>query len=244
MAAVASPFPSLLQPPIAFARLGDGASTPVDALAWFRNALDQGAAGLACEVHLSGDGQAMVHDGPVLRSGIRRQRLSALPAARIPPSVPSLAQVYERCGSRFHLAVTLADDVAADVVAGMAREAGGGADERLWLCSPDWRQAASWRTRSRSARLVQVTRLRAFEEGPERRAATLSAAGIDAISLRETDWNAGLTTLFHRFGLLSLTGPTPHRHRLDAVLAAGVDAVTSAEVDEMVSAVAAVARSG
>jgi hypothetical protein len=30
------------------------------------------------------------------------------------------------------------------VVGGLSREAGGGADERLWLCSPDWRQAASW----------------------------------------------------------------------------------------------------
>jgi hypothetical protein len=157
----------------------------------------------------------------------------------MPTSIPSLAQVYEACGSGLHLNVALVDDAAVDVVVGVAGEAGSGADERLWLCSPDWRRAASWRSRSRSARLVQVTRLRAFDEGPERRAATLAAAGIDAISLRETDWNAGLTTLFHRFGLLALAGATQHRHRLDAVLAVGVDGVTSDRVEEMVSAVAA-----
>ncbi len=230
-------FPSLLQPPLAFARLGEGPDVPVDPLGWFVAALDQGATGLACEVHLSEDGLAMVHAGPALRSGLRRRPLSTLPAAQIPPSVPQLAQLYETCGSGFHLAATLADEAAVDVVAGVAREAGSGAEERLWLCSPDWRRAAAWRARSRSARLVQVTRLRAFDEGPERRAATLAAGGIDAISLRETDWNAGLTTLFHRFGLLALAGPTQHRHRLDAVLATGVDAVTSDRVDEMASAV-------
>jgi len=236
---VGTRFPSLLQPPIAFARLAAGADAPADALAAFRRALDQGATGLACEVHLSEDGEAMVHDGPVLRSGLRRRPLSALPAARMPASAPRLAQVYETCGTELHLLVDLVDEAVADVVAGVVRSAGRGAEERLWLCSPDWRQAASWRAHSSSARLVQATRLRAFEEGPERRAATLSAAGIDAIVLRETDWNAGLTTLFHRFGCLALAGPTRHRHRLDTVLAAGVDGVTSESVDSMVSAVAA-----
>lgn len=236
---MATRFPSLLQPPLAFARLADGADAPVDPLASFRAALDQGATGLSCEVHLSADGRAMVHSGPTFRSGLRRRALSTLSTAQMPTSIPSLAQVYEACGSGLHLNVALVDDAAVDVVVGVAGEAGSGADERLWLCSPDWRRAASWRTRSRTARLVQVTRLRAFDEGPERRAATLAAVGIDAISLRETDWNAGLTTLFHRFGLLALAGATQHRHRLDAVLAVGVDGVTSDRVEEMVSAVAA-----
>ena len=232
-------FPSLLQPPIAFARLAGGTDAPVDALAAYRGALDEGATGLACEVHLSEDGEALVHDGSVLRSGLRRRPLSSVPAAQVPASVPRLAQVYDTCGTGLQLLVEPVDDAAADVVARVVREAGGGAEERLWLCSPDWRQAASWRACSDSARLVQITRLRAFQDGPERRAATLAGAGIDAIVLRETDWNAGLTTLFHRFGCLAFAGATKHRHRLDAVLAAGVDGVTSEAVASMVSAVAA-----
>lgn len=240
---MADRFPSLLQPPIAFVRLAEGADASDDALAWLRAAVDLGATGLACEVHLSADGQAMVHSGPMLRSGLRRQPLASLAANRIPPSIPSLDRVYDGCGSGLHLAASVVDEATVDAVVGVAREAGGGADERLWLCSSDWRQAASWRDRSGSARLVQVTRLRAFDEGPERRAATLAAAGIDAITLRESDWNAGLTTLFHRFGLLALAGATRHRHRLDAVLAAGVDAVTSSQVHDLVSAVAALSCS-
>lgn len=236
-------FPSLLQPPISFARLAGGTDAPPDALAAFQGALDLGATGLACGVHLSEDGVAVVHDEAVLRSGLRRRPLAALPAAQVPTSIPRLAQIYETCGTGLHLLVDLDDDDAAAVVAGMARMAGDGAEERLWLCSPDWRRAASWRASANGARLVQATRLRAFAEGPERRAATLSAAGIDAIVLRETDWNAGLTTLFHRFGRLALAGPTRHRHRLDAVLAAGVDGVTSEAVDAMVGAVAAAGAS-
>lgn len=233
--------PALLQPPVSFTRRAESRDLTDDPLALYRRALGLGATGLASEIHLSEDGEALMHAGPTLRVGLRRRALAALPSAQIPPAVPRLTQVYDACGTGFHLLVDLVDDAAAEVVTGVVREAGGGAEERLWLCSPEWRQALSWRDRSTSARLVQVTRLRAFDEGPERRAATLAAAGIDAISLRETDWNAGLTTLFHRFGLLALAGPTQHRHRLDAVLAAGVDGVTSDAVDEMVAAVAATA---
>lgn len=237
-------YPSLLQPPVAFARHAPRRDAPEDALASFRSALEQGATGWACEVHLSQDGEAMVHDGPVLRLGLRRRPLSSLPAAGLPPSIPRLTELYDAGGCDFHLAATLADDEAAGVVAGVARAAGGDAEQRLWLCSPEWRQAASWRAFSDQARLVAVTRVRAIDEGPERRAAALAAAGVDAVELRESDWNAGLTTLFHRFGRLALAGPTAHRHRLDAVLEAGVDGVTSHEVGSMVAAVAAAAGAG
>lgn len=241
---MATRFPSLLQPPLAFARQGTGPDAPEDTLAYFRGALDRGATGLACEIHLSDDGEAVVHDGPVLRLGLRRRPLSALPAARLPPSIPLLTQLYEACGTDFHLAATLVDQTAAEVVTAVAREAGGDAEGQLWLCSPEWRQTASWRACSDRARLVEVTRLRAIGQGSERRAATLAAAGIDAIELRETDWNAGRTTLFHRFGILALAGASSHRHRLDAVLDVGVDGVSSDQVDPMVAAVAAVVRTG
>ena len=237
-------YPSLLQPPIAFARHAPGPDAPEDALASFRAALERGATGWACQIHLSADGEAMVHDGPVLRLGLRRRPLSSLPAARLPPSIPRLTDLYDAGGADFHLAATLVDQAAADVVTGVARAAGGGAEERLWLCSPEWRQAASWRPCSDQARLVEVTRVRAIDEGPERRAAALAAAGIDAVELRESDWNAGLTTLFHRFGRLALAGATSHRHRLEAVLDAGVDGVTSDKVDSMVAALAAAEDAG
>lgn len=241
---MASRYPSLLQPPIAFARHSPGPDAPENIETYLRDGLDLGATGLACGVYLSADGEAVVHDGPVLRRGLRRRPLSTMPAAQLAPSIPRLAQLYDACGTDFHLAATLVDQAVAEVVVAVAREAGGNAEGRLWLCSPEWRQAASWRGCSDQARMVEVTRLRAIADGPERRAATLANAGIDAIELRESDWNAGLTTLFHRFGLLALAGCTSHRHRLDAVLDAGVDGVTSDQVHSMVAALAAAARTG
>ena len=238
MASVTTHYPSLLQPPVTFARRTPGPDAPEDTLAYFRRALAGGATGLACEVHLTEDAEAVVHDGPVLRVGLRRRPLSSLPAAGVPPSILRLAHLYESCGTDFHLAATLVDRTAAEVVTAVARGAGGDAEATLWLCSPEWQQAASWRGCSDRARLVEVTRLRSLDEGPERRAARLAAAGIDAIELRDTDWNAGLTTLFHRFGLLALAGATSHRHRLDAVLDVGVDGVSSDRVDAMVAAMA------
>ena len=235
---MATHYPSLLQPPVAFARHTPGPEAHDGTVTYLRSALDRGATGLACEVFLTEDGEAVVHDGPVLRLGLRRRPLSSLPAAGLPSSVLRLTQLYDDCGTDIHLAATLVDGPAAEVVTSVAREAGGDAEAKLWLCSPEWRQAASWRAFSGRARLVEVTRLRSLDEGPERRAARLAAAGIDAIELRDTDWNAGLTTLFHRFGLLALAGATSHRHRLDAVLDVGVDGVSSDQVDSLVAAMA------
>ena len=58
-----------------------------------------------------------------------------------------------------------------------------------------------WRGRNDEVRLVDSTRLDRAKEG-ERRAATLAAKGIDAVNMHHLDWTGGLTTLFHRFGVL------------------------------------------
>ena len=59
-----------------------------------------------------------------------------------------------------------------------------------------------WRGRNDEVRLVDSTRLGRIKEGAERRAATLAAKGIDAVNMHHLDWTGGLTTLFHRFGVL------------------------------------------
>ena len=53
-----------------------------------------------------------------------------------------------------------------------------------------WTTTSGWSTRPGSA---------GIKEGPERRAALLAEAGVDAINLHQSDWTGGLTTLFHRF---------------------------------------------
>ena len=113
---------------------------------------------------------------------------------------------------------------------------------RLWLCHHDWRQVAAWRSLADDVRLVDSTRLRRMREGPERRAANLAEAGIDAVNLHHTDWTGGLTTLFHRFERLAFAWDAQHERILLALLRMGVDAVYSDHVDRMVDALAHAAR--
>ncbi|HWH35654.1 MAG TPA: hypothetical protein VNT56_10105 [Acidimicrobiales bacterium] len=232
-------YPSLLSPPVAFARPPTGPDRGEPPARHWKQAIAAGATGLAGEVHVSADGEAVIHDGPALRLGLRRRPIAALASTELPSWLIRLEQLYGWCPAEVHVALDVAEE-AVDAVATLARRHPTRAAGRLWLCSSNWRQVATWRQALPGARLVQVSRLRAIPEGPERRAASLAAAGLDAIRLHESDWNAGLTTLFHRFGLLAIAGSTRHRHRLEALVAAGTDGVTSDQVAELVDAVATV----
>ncbi|MDP8954058.1 MAG: hypothetical protein M3N37_03905 [Actinomycetota bacterium] len=231
-------YPSLLQPPVAFFRYLGVGHPDEDPLAPVAAALADGVTGVACDVHLTADGDPVIHAQPTLRTGWRRRPLAALASSQVPDGVPRLAELYERCGTGFDLAVHLVDDAAVARVVAVTGEAGGQAGARLWLCSPDWRQAASWRAAAGESRLVDATRLRHVDEGPERRAAVLAGAGIDAVRLHESDWNAGLCALFHRFGRLALAGPASHRRQLDALVRMGVDGLTSEHPDRLAQALA------
>lgn len=234
-------YPSVLQPPLAFARGDPSTESPQDPLAGFAGHLALGATGLEVEAWLTADGEPVLHHGATVRSGLRRRPLAELRRAQLPPTIPRLSQLYERCGTGYELALAAGDDDTVAAVVAVAREAGDDAEGRLWLHGPSWTAAASWRTLSADVHLVDVTRIRNIDEGPERRAATVAGAGIDAVRLPESDWSPGLTTLFHRFGRLAFSGPAAHRRQLDALLAMGVDAVSSAQVERMVAAVTALA---
>ena len=129
------------------------------------------------------------------------------------------------------------DPEAAQAVAAVARAAGGDAPGRLWLCHPDWELLAGWRADLDDVRLVDSTKLKAMRRGPERRAAQLSAAGIDAVNLHYEEWTGGLTTLFHRFGILAFGWDAQHDRILRNLVAMGIDGVFSDHVDRMVDVI-------
>jgi glycerophosphoryl diester phosphodiesterase len=93
---------------------------------------------------------------------------------------------------------------------------------------------SAWRPRFPDVKLVDSTRLRALREGPERRAAALAEAGVDAVNLHHSDWSAGLATLFHRFGVLAFGWDAQHDRIIRGLLAMGLDAVYSDYTDRMV----------
>ncbi len=228
--------PAAVQPPYAFAHRGARAHAPENTLEAFRLALRLGATGLESDVWLTADGEAVLdHDGVVGR--VRRRPIAAVTRDQLPAHIPSLEDLYATCGPEPQLSLDVKDPAAFDRVVAVARAAGGPALEHLWLCHPRWQQVAEWRGRCDGVRLVDSTRLARMKEGAERRAATLADRGVDAVNLHHLDWTGGLTTLFHRFGVLAFGWDAQLPRILDELIDAGIDGVYSDHVDRMVDAV-------
>lgn len=227
---------SLIRPPIAFAHRGARAHAPENTLQAFKLGLKLGATGLESDVWVTSDGVAVLdHDG-VVRSGLRRRPIKQLKRSALPSHVPSLSELYEECGTEFALSLDVKDPNALDATLRAAEEAG--AVEQLWLCHPDWKLVETWRSKHEGVQLVDSTRLRRISEGPERRAASLANAGIDALNMHWTDWNSGLVTLLHRFERCAFAWDAQHDRALRLTFGYGVDGVYSDHVDRLMTALA------
>jgi glycerophosphoryl diester phosphodiesterase len=231
--------PSLRRPPIGFAHRGARAHAPENTLEAFALAVRLGAAGLESDVWVTADGEAVLdHDG-VVRRGVRRRGIAQVARADLPEHIPTLDELYAELGTDFELSLDVKDAAAVDRVVEIARAAGDGAPGRLWLCHPSHEVVVSWRARFPDVRLVDSTRLARIKEGPEQRAATLAAAGVDALNLHHSDWSGGLVALVHRFEVLCFGWDAQLPRVLGELLDIGIDAVYSDHVDRMVDALVA-----
>jgi glycerophosphoryl diester phosphodiesterase len=230
--------PSIRRPPIGFAHRGAKAHAPENTLEAFRLALRLGATGLESDVWLTRDGVAVLdHDG-VVGGGLRRRSVASVDRAELPDHIPTLAELYEDCGTGFDLSLDVKDDAAFPAIVEVARAAGPSAAPRLWLCHPEADVVAAWRSAAPDVRLVHSTHLRRLKRGPERHAAELLDAGIDVVNLHHSEWTGGLTTLYHRFEVLAFGWDAQHVRILDELLDMGIDAVYSDHTDRMVEALA------
>lgn len=237
-AVVPTRLPSLRRPPIGFAHRGARAHAPENTLEAFRLAVRLGATGLESDVWLTADGEAVLdHDG-VVRQGLRKRPIAGYERADLPEHMPTLTELYAEVGTSLELSLDVKDAEAFDRVVAVARAAGPEALQRLWLCHHRTAQVAMWRERCTDVRLVDSTFLGHMPDGPERRAAELAEAGVDAVNLHHSEWTGGLVSLFHRFGILCFGWDAQHDRILDGLLDAGLDAVYSDHVDRMVDALA------
>ncbi|NCW49640.1 MAG: hypothetical protein EBV88_09260, partial [Actinobacteria bacterium] len=106
--------------------------------------------------------------------------------------------------------------------------------ERIWLCHPSAETVTSLADRGLDLRVVHSTRVDRMAGGPERWMARLASHGVAAVNLRHDDWNGGLVTMAHRFGLLAFGWDLQHDHVLQSGLLMGLDAVYSDRADLMV----------
>src|SRR4051812_41643006 len=141
----------LRQPVIGFAHRGARAHAPENTLESFALALRLGANGLESDVWLSADGVAVLdHDG-IVGNRVRRRGIRTVARADLPAHIPTLAELYETCGTGFELSLDVKDEEAVDEVVAVARHAGADATERLWLCG-SLRMTTGWRERLPDAR--------------------------------------------------------------------------------------------
>ena len=226
--------PSLRPPPIGFAHRGARAHAPENTLEAFRLARRLGATGLESDVWITADGEVVLdHDG-VFGSLLRfraRRRIADVVRSELPVHIPTLAELYEACGTDFELSLDVKDPAAGARAVEVARAAGDDAVARLWLCHHDHDLMVSWREVDDSVRLVDSTRLHRIKEGPERRAATLADRGIDAVNLHHADWTGGLTTLFHRFDRYAFGWDAQFEHIIADLVDMGIDGIFSDHVD-------------
>jgi glycerophosphoryl diester phosphodiesterase len=191
---------------------------------------------LESDVWLTSDGVPVLdHDG-VVRLGRRKRSISQLRREELPEHVPALDDLLARCGTDYHLSLDLKDVRAGAAVITTIRHTAPDMLPRLWLCDQDIELLARLREVDPDVKLVNSTRLNRLREGPERRAATLSTRGIDAINLHHSDWNGGLATLFHRFNRACFGWDMQFEHILRPALRMGLDGVFSDHVDRMVDA--------
>ena len=229
-------YESLDGPAVLFAHRGARAHAPENTIEAFTLGLRLGATGLESDVWLTADGVAVLdHDG-VVGGLLRRKQIGQLDRADLPEHIPSLAELYEACGSDYELSLDVKDPAVLDEVLRVATEAG--TPERLWLCHPDIDLLGEWREKNRAVKLVNSTRMAVLEHGAERRAAQLRERDIDALNLHHSEWSAGTVALLHRFRRRCFGWDAQHLRVISALLDMGIDGVYSDHVDRLVDAAA------
>jgi glycerophosphoryl diester phosphodiesterase len=230
MGVVVTRIPGLWRPPVLFAHRGARAHARENTIEAFELALRLGATGLETDVWRTADGRVVLdHDG--IHRRLPRRSIADVDRSALRAHIPTLEEFYAAVGTEHPLSVDVKDPEAFDPMVRIAREHE--AAHRLWVCHWDLDLLVEWRARAPEVRLVNSTRLERLPQGPERRAAELARERIDAVNLRRRDWTGGLTTLFHRFEVLSFGWDAQHDHQIEALIDMGIDAVYSDHVDRL-----------
>jgi glycerophosphoryl diester phosphodiesterase len=222
----------LILPAIGFAHRGARAHAPENTFEAFRLAKRLGATGLESDVWMTADGVPVLdHDG-VVRQTMRKRLIKEVDRKSLPGHIPTLEELYADVGTVLPLSLDVKDPDAFDAVIAVAEAAG--AAENLWLCDPDWRRLVAIRNRYPGVKLIDSTRLKRIE-GPERRAAELSAAKITGINMHYSDWTPGLVALFHRFDLVCFGWDAQFPRMVKGLVDMHIDGLFSDDVEMMMT---------
>jgi glycerophosphoryl diester phosphodiesterase len=223
--------------PIGFAHRGARAERRENTIDAFARALELGAKGLESDAWLTSDGTVVLdHDG-VVGPIWRRRPISAQIRGDLPGHIPSLRELYERCGADFELSLDLKDPAALEPIIEVASAAG--STDHLWLCDDNWLRMAPKPTLTGEARLVESTSVSRMSGGLALRVRELSDAGISAVNLHRSEWDPDRVEAVHDAGLCAFGWDAQSSRQIRHLLELGLDGVYSDHVDRMVATLAA-----
>jgi glycerophosphoryl diester phosphodiesterase len=218
-----------------FAHRG-GSHGPDNTLATFEAALARGASGLETDAWISLDGAVILdHDGAV--DGPidgRRRAIAGLRRDELPAHVPTLDELYDRCGTDFALAIDVKSvAVAASIVMVALRHK---AVHNLWLVTPDSGDLAeidlggAHRAVTLRGNVVRTRKRRhAFDHARD--------VGVEAINARWMWWSPATVDEVHEKGMLAFGYDAQRRRSLNRCVRLGLDGVFSDHVDRMLTAI-------
>ena len=231
---MATRLPSLLDRAILFAHRGARANEREHTIEAFALALRLGATGLQVDAWATRDG-VVVLDRSGLARRFPKRRIADVDHETVAASLVTVDELFDTVDG-VPIRVGAPDDATALAVVAAAERRG--VVDRLWLSHADLDVLAGWRDAAPLVRLVNTVSVEALPQGPERRAAELAAARVDAVALGEGDWSGGLVTLFHRFEVLAFADGAHHERQLARLIDMGIDAVSGDHVDRMVAVAA------
>lgn len=222
--------------PIAFAHRGARAARRENTIEAFQYALVLGATGLESDVWLTSDGQAVLdHDG-VTGPPWHHKPIASQLRADLPDHIPSLEDLYRVCGTDLELSLDVKDPGAFEET---VRVAGAfGALERLWLCDPDVGRLRSWAQAAAPAKLVNSTHLDDMKQGLAARLEDLRGAGVAALNMHGSEWNAQRVEQTHQAGLLAFGWDAQKDEHIRRLVGLGLDGIYSDHVDRLMQVIA------
>ncbi len=172
------------------------------------------------------DDQLVLHPTGYIRRKWRRIPLGQLTAGQVKEETEHLVTACARENEVIFLLE--ADEDAFDLlVADIDRFR-----SNVWVVSENIDQLTRWRTRTDSTLLIS-TRLKSLKQGPERFAADLQSRSIDGVHMFHSDWNGGLLTMFHRFGLLTFAYGADQSREMANLIDAGIDGIQTSQIERL-----------
>ncbi|HVW82038.1 MAG TPA: glycerophosphodiester phosphodiesterase [Mycobacteriales bacterium] len=210
----------------AFAHRGGRAHGPDNVLPTFVEALARGATGLETDAWVTADGVVVLdHDG-LHRAGTPDEvSISQVRRAELAGHIPTLDDLYTRCGTDFELAIDVKGEGGAGAIRDVALRHG--AAERLWLFTPS--PARPGRVAPAHAGVSVGGRELARRTG-ERLLDRLQAEGVEVVNARWPYWRRRAVEAVHDRGMLAFAWDVQWSPAVGHCRRLGIDGIFSDHV--------------